>query len=339
MKKLLLVLLILPFFGFSQQLSSFDFNSLTPGNIKGQLGWDTQISNGAPPTTSNNASEENLQVTANGKNSTQGFTLTGPNGDMGGSFVWNDGLPAAWASRTSGNDIIEVEVSVNPGDLGSSSLNNFGVYIYDPSYTKVLAGFRIDESTNKLFLVAYSLPTGQLTPGNFRYDLDIVVAPNMFSTYGISYNTITGQVLIDGDGIDGPLGLPITTQPDVPTEIDFVAFSGSTQTVPNTMASSITFDNYIVRASATNTLLGVAEFATNVTSLYPNPATNEINLKSISAIQKVQLYNSLGQVVIERTTNLVKEVKFDISDLGGGMYFINIKSEDGKIETKKFIKK
>ncbi len=338
MKKLLFLLLILPYFAISQQIRFEDFNGLTAGNIAGQSTWSTFLSAGTPPTTTTNSSEANLQVTANGISGTQGFTITGPDGDRGSSFAWNEGFPAAWSARTSGNDIIEVEISVNPGGMGSASFNDFGVYIYNSAYNKVLAGITIDHSTNAISLVAYSMPEGQLTPNNFRYGLGLMLTENVFSRYGFSYNTVTGEVLIDGDGIDDPLSLDTNVATDTPAEIDFFAFSGSTNANgPNTVASSMIFDDFVVRASATNTLLNTTDFVQNSTSLYPNPAYNEITLTSNYSIQDVQFFNNLGQMVLKRI-NLGQEAKFDISELKSGMYFMTINSEDGKSETKKFIK-
>ena len=46
--------------------------------------------------------------------------------------MWKDGLSTAWASRTSGNDIIEVEVDVNPGSRGTSVITSYSIH-----YTKL----------------------------------------------------------------------------------------------------------------------------------------------------------------------------------------------------------
>ncbi|WP_400074754.1 T9SS type A sorting domain-containing protein [Winogradskyella sp. R77965] len=336
--KLLYLLFVIPLMALGQSIRSEDFNGLTAGNISGQGSWMTFIDPGTG--TSTNISEASLQITANGNNASNGFTLTGPNGDGGGVFAWNDGFSASWTARTSGNDIVEVEFSINPGDTGSASQNDFGVYIYTADFSKILAGVSIDASTNEISLVAYSQPTGEPAPDNFIYGLGSLIIPsNTFSTFGISYNTITGEVLIDGEIItDGPLALSTNTATDTPAEVDFFAFSGSTAASSNTTSETMIFDDFIVRASATNTLLSTEEFVSGITSIFPNPANDIITLKSNYMIENVKFINSLGQTVLEMSNNLKQEIQFDISKLNSGIYFMNITSTDAKTETRKFIK-
>lgn len=73
-------------------------------------------------------------------------------------------------------------------------------------------------------------------------------------------------------------------------------------------------------------------------SLFPNPTTNEINLKlpkEFGSNIGYNIKNMLGQTV---TNGLLSSNKIDVSNLLSGMYFIEIKT-DNKTGTKKFIKK
>ena len=66
----------------------------------------------------------------------------------------------------------------------------------------------------------------------------------------------------------------------------------------------------------------------------PNPTTNTFTIDLNGEIlEKVVIYNELGQRVKEVTTNEV-----DISNLSNGIYFVKITSQSGKIATKKLIK-
>ncbi|WP_026753936.1 T9SS type A sorting domain-containing protein [Sediminibacter sp. Hel_I_10] len=341
-KKLLFSLLALPLLTFSQSIRSESFNGLTIGNITGQSTWVTLPDNGEAGTTTTNQTEAALQIVSTGDNSSNGFELTGPNGNDGGSFAWNDGFATAWAARTSGNDILEVEFSVNPGGLGSESKNNFGIYVYDATYTKVLAGITINQSTNEISLVTYSFPAGQMSAGNFRYSLaagdGLIVPSDVFSTYGFSYNSATGEVLIDGPGIvDGPISVDTNVAVDTPAEVDFFAFSGSTAAEPNSTSSSMIFDNFMVKASDSNTLLNVNSLDNKIASFFlsPNPATNFIQLTSNADIEAVSITNSIGQTVLE--INNVSNNTLDISELNSGLYLITVKS-GASSQTKRFIK-
>jgi len=116
-----------------------------------------------------------------------------------------------------------------------------------------------------------------------------------------------------------------------------------TLVVGNTFSNlaNIYFDyNFpIVTNTATTTIVALSnpsfEFA-NYFSLYPNPATNElnINLKSTIEINSIQIYNTIGQLVTVQTGNALK---VDVSNLKTGNYFIKINTNEG-FSTSQFIK-
>jgi len=68
-------------------------------------------------------------------------------------------------------------------------------------------------------------------------------------------------------------------------------------------------------------------------SIVPNPATNDITIKTDVNFSKVEVINFLGQVVISETTN-----KIDVTNLTSGVYFVRIVSENGT-SVQKFVKK
>ncbi|MFD2915390.1 aryl-sulfate sulfotransferase [Psychroserpens luteus] len=68
-------------------------------------------------------------------------------------------------------------------------------------------------------------------------------------------------------------------------------------------------------------------------NIYPNPASNYININSNETIDKIELYSILGQKVLEARQNST----IDISAFKSGMYFVKIYSGDRSI-SKKIIK-
>ncbi len=353
MKKILLsVALLATSFGFAQTLQSDNFNSLTIGNLTtditaataGQGGWFTESVNGTAPTTSTNANVTNYQVIASGNNSSSGLSIVGPNGDKGSRFMFKEGLPAAWTGRTSGNNIIEIEVDVNPGTRGVSK-NSFGVRIYNADFTRTLAGFQVNAATGALQLVAYSTP-GTNPVGNYSYNLadapGVLIPENTWTRIGVSYNYTTGQVLINSSVLSGgSLALPGSSPTTNPAEIDFIVTSGTTTAGGNnTAAATMLFDNFVARASSTDTLLNNEAFVpvNEVISVYPNPAKDVLNIKSGSAdINTVQVVDLNGRQVISKSFNNVIDAQINVSDLSAGMYLINITSGETTV-TKKFLK-
>ncbi|MEK8180717.1 T9SS type A sorting domain-containing protein [Flavobacterium buctense] len=351
MKKLLLLSLVLSSsFASAQVLLEDNFNLLTVGDIPTEITGTTPgqgdylffASNGTAPTTTVNSAVSNAQIVAEG-NGSLGFLLEGPNGDKGSRYMWKAGFPAIWAARTVANDIIEVEVDINPGDGTTLSRNTFGVYIFNPA-GNVLAGFFVRAATRELFVVAYSTPTGNPV-GNYNYALaaapGIQIPASVFSRIGVSYNTVTGQVRIKGPGIAAAgltvNGSAVGTAPD---EIDFISFSGNTTASPNSTEATMVMDNFLVKASATDSLLGVNEANEVATfSVFPNPSTNNFTITSSnsSTINGVEMFDINGRIVKSLEFDNLSSADVNIADLSQGVYMLKISSDNGSV-TQKVIK-
>ncbi|HKX85259.1 MAG TPA: T9SS type A sorting domain-containing protein [Flavobacterium sp.] len=69
-------------------------------------------------------------------------------------------------------------------------------------------------------------------------------------------------------------------------------------------------------------------------TIFPNPANNHITINSLESIEKIEIYSLLGQKV-----SSFSSVWADISELPSGIYLLTIQTAEGKIGTKKMIKK
>lgn len=365
MKKILLTLaLSASTFAFSQTLQTENFNALTIGNVgtditgatAGQGSWLTFSSNGTAPTTSTNAGITNYQVIAAGNNTSQGVQITSPNGDKGSRFMWKDGLDLAWAARTVGNNVIEVEYDFFTGPV-TDSRTQFGMRLYGTEdvagvpTSRTLNGFVYNTNSRILAGVAY-LKNGA-TFGTFTINLatgGLVLNANTWYRIGFSYNTITGEILWKTSPTEPAAGMPAANLVPglLPAEVDYVtgvvaANAAAVPPVPaNTVTSNIVFDNYIARAVATSDLLSNTDFGTNVKqaiSIYPNPTSDLLNVKiegseSISAVKIIDLN---GREVFVKSFNGVNDAQINVSDLTSGMYLINITSGE-QTTTRKFLK-
>ncbi|WP_445722620.1 T9SS type A sorting domain-containing protein [Flavobacterium sp.] len=357
-KTLLLSLLAIGFNSFGQVLESENFNSLPIGDIgtditgatPGLSNWLTFSSNGTAPTTSTNANNSNYQVVANGKSTTNGLQITSPNGDKGNRFMWKDGLATSWNSRTASNDIIEIEYDFFTGPI-TDSRTQIGMRIFGLDGTntsQTLNGFVYNTNTRVLSGVAYLNNGG--TIDTFLINLaagGLVLDPDTWYSVGCSYNTVTGELLwktsptAPTSGIANSVWIPNLS----PNEVDFVQFvvaEDATETPPipaNTVISSILFDNYVARASATDTLLSNDDFnssSANI-SIYPNPVNDVLNISSPDfELQSITVTDINGRIVKDNKANNTN-VEMNVSDLNSGVYFINVKTIDGSV-VKKFIK-
>ncbi|MBN8642649.1 MAG: T9SS type A sorting domain-containing protein [Flavobacteriales bacterium] len=343
MKKLLLLFLSSTTFVSAQVLLEENFNSLTVGDVSTEIAGTTPgqgdflffASNGTAPTTSTNALASNAQIVDSG-NESLGLQIEGPNGNKGSRYMWKDGFADLWSGRTVDNEIIELELDINPGDGTTASRNTFGAYIFNAAGDRILAGFHVRAATRELFLVAYSTPTGNPV-GNYNYSLaaapGIQIPESTFSRIGVSYNKTTGEVIIKGPGID-PAGLSLTSSSPAtdPAEIDFVSFSGNTTAIPNTLEATMVMDNLVVRASATDTLLGVSEITNVSFGVSPNPAKDVVTITSDEVVNSVELFDINGRTVL----SIEGSNQINVSDLSSGIYMMKIASDKGTA-TKKLV--
>lgn len=95
-------------------------------------------------------------------------------------------------------------------------------------------------------------------------------------------------------------------------------------------------DDFLVTSSnlRTNDVLA------NKFSVFPNPATNVINVNSSDAIgvNQIQITDLNGRIVKDVTFDGVSEIQVNIGDLTSGMYMMNIVSEEGTA-VKKIVRK
>lgn len=91
-------------------------------------------------------------------------------------------------------------------------------------------------------------------------------------------------------------------------------------------------DDFVVTQLPTT---GIKEHSNSAVRIYPNPATDVLNINSDNEILNAEIINIDGQLVNNISGNFNNVA---INDLGNGLYFVNIYTQNGK-ETHKFIKK
>jgi len=85
--------------------------------------------------------------------------------------------------------------------------------------------------------------------------------------------------------------------------------------------------------SAWNTLLKTANFSASSIGMSPNPAHNELTIKTDSSLNAVAIYNLLGQLVQNGKSKVV-----NVSGLPNGVYTVQVTMENGSVAAAKFIK-
>ncbi|MBV7267973.1 T9SS type A sorting domain-containing protein [Winogradskyella luteola] len=101
-----------------------------------------------------------------------------------------------------------------------------------------------------------------------------------------------------------------------------------------------TYGRGLWRSNLYNESLSVDNFELSDFSMYPNPATNEVNLKwNEQEDVSIRVYNTTGKLMFYgKKVNLFNGHKIDVSSFNAGMYFVKLNSTKGEI-TKQLILK
>jgi hypothetical protein len=86
-------------------------------------------------------------------------------------------------------------------------------------------------------------------------------------------------------------------------------------------------------------ILSTPEFQKELkVSIYPNPVSSLVTIKSSELITDISLLNLEGRLIKRELINSAKiSYQLDVSNLSKGIYFMTISSLDGRVVSKKLI--
>lgn len=84
--------------------------------------------------------------------------------------------------------------------------------------------------------------------------------------------------------------------------------------------------------------LSVEDNSLETTSIYPNPVTNNITIKTAKTLQSAKVFDVSGKLIKSIDFNGTATYGIDVSNVSKGMYFLSIVSSEGAQETLKFMK-
>ncbi|MCG8328298.1 MAG: T9SS type A sorting domain-containing protein [Chitinophagales bacterium] len=162
--------------------------------------------------------------------------------------------------------------------------------------------------------------------------------PNPVPAEDMVYDHV-GRAIIGGfAGVAGSLPPTVnygeTHSYDFSTIIDEESWDLSNMKVVGLLINNATGE--IINSTLDNVLSEVTDVETATKSLinvYPNPAKNEITVSNIDHNCHLQLYNSNGQLLMEKQ-NVIDRYTLDISNFISGVYFIKLTSKQQTITKK-----
>ncbi len=95
-------------------------------------------------------------------------------------------------------------------------------------------------------------------------------------------------------------------------------------------------NNSIFSTSCGNTDLAISEVEQSI-KLSPNPFTSSFSIDSDSQIEKIEIYNYLGERIYSKSNVQLNET-INTEDWQSGIYFMEILQSDGSSSSQKLIK-
>jgi hypothetical protein len=258
-------------------------------------------------------------------------------------------LATTWGTRTAGNNILEVEFDLNTGAI-SASRNSFQCRLFS-DLGLTLSGIYLDKNYATTAAPTVFFPnslrglaryTSGTTTGAYSFGLGPdAVTPNLvfpndtWIRVGFSFNQTTGEIKWKGPSLDGFIMGAGTGL--VPGEIDFLV----TNIAGNTAAATAFIDNYVARASSTDTLLEVeTRTRTVAVSTYPNPTVDIINVYNSNNLEltNYKIVDLKGTVIKSGVLNNTLDQKINVAELSQGVYMLKLNTTDNATITKKIVK-
>ena len=85
-----------------------------------------------------------------------------------------------------------------------------------------------------------------------------------------------------------------------------------------------------------DTITGIDELEISNFEIYPNPATANLQIKSLQLKKQVKIWNVYGSVVLNRSCKSYLE-NIDVSNLENGVYFVECEFGNGMKQRKKIL--
>lgn len=281
------------------------------------------------------AGYHNGTITVNSGNTSKTISVSGSAVDCSSPKTlpyteeFEEGMPACWTILDQDGDGISWEDSYNPVSYYSGS--PFSGEGNNGSDGFVLSG-------------SYSNVTGVLTPDNWLITPALVIPSNgakltwyvaaIDANYAAEYYEVMLSTSLTPSSFTSVFNE--TLQSDQ-WEQRSVNISGNYagQTVYVAFRNHNTEDIFLMRIDDINVSAGtgVEDHELN-TTIFPNPANNVLNINANSNINRVEVYNMMGQMVGSYNVNDVN-TQISTTALANGVYTVKIATENGTT-TKKF---
>lgn len=330
MKKYLLLITTSLFthIGNTQVLLSEDFNSYTPGHLNNDYTNNTPEQGGWVLERHANANATAMVVPETGKGNV--LTIT-TNGNFSNEYVivkQNTGvISTLWNNRTAGNNVLKFEYEVYgtgffiaEGSLWGSGLN-FMTLCFKSTSAYIIEARTLGSGVTNQTLKSY-------TSSTFPYNTWHKVEVFYDYTAKKAYYYIPSLNLFKVDNI-------VSTITNLQ---DNISVNGSGLKI----GSIVKYDNIKLTAlpSVPPYILSANEMVSVKFNMYPNPATNVVNITNSEnmLVEQVTVYDSSGKQLTTHNYNNQTQIQLNVENLPSGTYMLHIQTNTG-LAVKKLVKK
>jgi uncharacterized repeat protein (TIGR01451 family) len=274
-----------------------------------------------------------------------GITFTYSITDFNALTTESFGLHLMTDTTAQANDQICVHIEISPNPIDADTTNNVYdfcynvVNSYDPNMKEVYPVNVLPGYDDWFTYTIHFQNTGNAPAFNIRLrdTLDTQLDLNTFEVLGYSHPAnvgISGNILTvrfnnimlpdstsDYEGSMGYFQYRIKPTPNLPngsqiSNTAYIYFDFNAPIITNT-----TENNFDITVSATNLKLNPESF-----EIYPNPSTGVFTIKDAKNIQRVEVYNVMGQEIAvfagDNTNKVSKQI--NLSNYSKGIYFAKI---------------
>jgi len=340
------LLFIIPFLFLNtltaQVLYTENFDSLTLGDLGTDVTGQTPGQGGWYTTGATNA--QYAIITEPNKGKALSLFTNNPQQDQQ-FYAEKQNLNTLIDQRTTGNNVIKIEIDFYTGSKSSvrngSNISTISLFFDPPqNYTKPdqeLIEFNFSHNVGA-FLVRvfdgqnFPLKVSQFLTFDTWYQL----------IFYLDYTNKKGYFEIPGTNISGNGDFLTQVVNPADFKLSKMGLSMSVSDLTSTTKREQRYDNIKITAlkAVPPHLLSADNFLAEKFNLYPNPATNIVNITNSEnrLVNQVEIYDVTGKLINTQNFNNEAEIHLNVENLASGTYMLHLQTNEGTA-VKKLIKK
>lgn len=212
---------------------------------------------------------------------------------------------------------------------------SFGYFRQDSAAKKVFLWNDATQSDDLLYDFE-NLVIGQPYPAtvsNVNYPNLLVMAEdsvflldgNYYRRWVLGTNASDSAYVSVIEGVGGTNGFNNLIYPQFEQSSNLQCHRSNTQSICENWLSVLMAPHYSADCSST---LSMEDYEQVDISFYPNPTTDLLNITSSKAIQSIEVYDTRGVLILNKTVQQATSIQLDCSTLENGSYYLKIGALD-----------